>query len=555
MAFHITIRAALLLVLAPLTLQGQVIETEILPEPTGQRVWSLGDEPSGSPPPVHLPSAPLSYSEAVDAGDAPIGLPTNNIPMPIHVGPAPPNISPLRDATDGSSKKSTAPPVLPDDLQPIFAPATDIPLTDPDPATVFPADIVSQEVPCDCDDDCKCETLTESPALNLFRGASGQSYPTASITGFFHLDSAWFDQDSLNRATLGDINDGLGFRRARLAAVGNVSQDIQFVLEFDFAQSQARFVDVWVQANKTRFGNVRIGRFRQPFGLSELTSVRELPFLERPLTFTQSPFRQTGVMLFDTNADETGTWAVSGYRFLSDNFGNVFADSGGYGMATRLTRIVSGSRDDRLLHLGAGYSYNDPGRGVVQLVSTNEVFVAQNPNLGPAGLSVLPIEGVTPFVNTGELSANNVQFLNFELAASLGRLALQGEARFVKVDLTNGPSAVFPGAYAQVRYMLTGETIPYNKKNGVFGRIVPDNPWSANGDGNGAWELVGRVSHIDLNDEGITGRRLTDLTAGCNWYLNRYMKIQFNYIHSRLDDVSLGRSNANTFAVRAQLDF
>ena len=64
-------------------------------------------------------------------------------------------------------------------------------------------------------------------------------------------------------------------------------------------------------------------------------------------------------MLFDTRPDELGTWAISGYRFLSDNFGNVFADSGGYGMVARLTAIPFEFGENRLLHLGADYSYND----------------------------------------------------------------------------------------------------------------------------------------------------------------------------------------------------
>ena len=384
-------------------------------------------------------------------------------------------------------------------------------------------------------------------------------YPSVNVSGFFHLDSAWFSQDELNRTVLGDINDGLGFRRARLAATGNVAENVSYNFEFDIAQSQARFVDVWLQANNTRLGNMRIGRFRQPFGMSELTSVRELPFLERPVTFTQSPFRQTGVMLFGNQPNDSGTYAISGYRFLSDNFGNVFSDTGGYGLASRLSRIALEWGDNRLLHLGVDYSYNDPGRGVVQLVSTNEVFVGQNPNLGPAGLSVLPLEGVTPFVNTGELAADNIQLFNAELALALGRMSIQSEARWARVDQPNAGAAVFPGAYAQVRYMLTGETIPYSKKNGVFGRVVPLNDWnparSSGTSGIGAWELTGRVSHIDLNDEGVNGRRLTDFTVGCNWYWNQYTKLQFNYINSRLDDNSFGLSHANTFAARAQLDF
>ncbi len=377
--------------------------------------------------------------------------------------------------------------------------------------------------------------------------------PTVKITGFFQLDAAYYSQDQTNRLTLGDIDDGLGFRRARLAAKGNVTEGMSYILEFDIAQSQARFVDVWMQANQTRFGNVRIGRFRQPFGMSELSSVRELPFLERPLTFTQSPFRQTGVMFFDHSVDERRTWAVSGYRFLSDNFGNVFADSGGYGMASRLTTVVA-EWENGLWHAGVDYSYNNPGRGLVQLVSTNELFVGQNPNLGPTGLSVLPIVGVPPFVNTGPIAADTAQFFNVESALALGRMAIQSEARWVGVSQPSGGTASFPGAYVSVRYMLTRESIPYNKQVGVFGRVKPNCNFDKCS-GTGAWELLGRISHINLNDTGINGRRLTDYTLGCNWYWNANTKLQFNWIHSDLSDPTIGSSIANAFAVRAQLDF
>ena len=288
--------------------------------------------------------------------------------------------------------------------------------------------------------------------------------------------------------------------------------------------------------------------------MSELTSVRELPFLERPITFTQSPFRQTGLSLSDTTANEQGTWAIAGYRFVSDNFGNVFSDSGGYGLTTRLTRVAAEWAENRLFHIGADYSFNNPGGGVVQLVSTNEVFVGQNPNLGPAGLSVLPIVGVPPFVNTGLLATENLQLFNVEGALALGRLAIQSEVRWAQIETTAGTTATLPGAYAQFRYTLTGETIPYNKSNGVFGRITPLNNFGKTG-GLGALELLGRVSHLDLNDAGIGGGRLTNFTVGCNWYWNRFTKLQFNWIRSLLDNPTFGDSNTSTFALRAQIDF
>lgn len=381
--------------------------------------------------------------------------------------------------------------------------------------------------------------------------------PDVRLTGFFHLDMGVFNQDSVNRTTLGDIEDGLGFRRARIAAAGKVSDRTSFIIEFDFAQSQPRFVDVWMQFADTPIGQVRIGRYRQPFGMAELTSIRELPFLERPTAFALSPFRQTGMMAFDSALDERLTWAISGYRYLSDNFGNVYADTGGYGMATRLTYLPIDDGGHRLVHLGVDYSYNDPGRGQVQYVSTNEIVVTQNPNLGPSGLSVLPLVGVPPFVNTGAMSVERTNLFNVEGALQLGRLIIQSEARWARVSLANGTTQTFPAAYAHVRYVLTGEAVPYNRATGVFQRVDPLAPVDVTCGQWGAWEVMGRVSYIDLNGTGLPGpgRRLTNTVVGLNWYINHYTRFSLNYIHSDLADPSNGDSNADVLAVRGQIDF
>lgn len=416
--------------------------------------------------------------------------------------------------------------------------------------TLYPASLGGHMTEClNCKHplgDCKCSA-----------GKEGSGFPTVRVTGFFHLDAGFYKQDAVNLATLGDIEDGVGFRRARLAATGNVSEHTSNIMEFDFAQAQARFVDVWMQFNDTPLGNVRVGRYRQPFGMSELTSVRELPFLERPLLFALSPFRQTGVMLFDTALDERMTWAVSGYRYLSDNFGNVYADSGGYGMSSRLTLLPVDFGDERVVHLGVDYSYNDPGRDEVFYATPNEFFVGQNPSLGLGGLSVLPIIGSPTFVNTGLMPTARTNLFNVEGAVSMGRLLLQSEARWAVVDLTDGTQNTFLGAYAHLRYMLTGETIPYNRQAGSFGRVNPFQPVDIACGYWGAWELAARVSYLDLNGNNLPGpgRRLTDFTLGLNWYLSDHVKFQLNWIHADLNDPTLGDSKADTYAMLGQIDF
>ena len=119
-----------------------------------------------------------------------------------------------------------------------------------------------------------------------------------------------------------------------------------------------------------------------------------------------------------------------------------------------------------------------------------------------------------------------------------------------------GASAVtFPGAYAQARYVLTGEKLPYKKQQGVFGRIVPNENFKCNGSP-GAWELAARWSYVDFNDPLLDpGRRMENVTLGVNWYLNGYTKFQFNYIRSALNDPVQHDSLAHIVALLAQIDF
>ncbi len=240
----------------------------------------------------------------------------------------------------------------------------------------------------------------------------------------------------------------------------------------DATQTQPRFIDAWMQLDETPVGNVRVGRFRQPFGLTDSTGARELPFLERPTLRTLSPFRQTGIMFSDTALGEQLTWAASGYRYNTDTFGNVVGHNGGYGMATRITGLPFDCGDQQLVHLGIGYSFNDPARDVVQLASTNEFLIGQNPNLGQDSFSTLPVVGVPAFVSTGIVPTNHLSIITTEAAWSSGRNTVESESRWATLETTTG----------------------------------------------------------------IT-------------------KFQFNWIHSNLDDPTLGGSNANAFAFRAHLDF
>jgi phosphate-selective porin OprO/OprP len=118
------------------------------------------------------------------------------------------------------------------------------------------------------------------------------------------------------------------------------------------------------------------------------------------------------------------------------------------------------------------------------------------------------------------------------------------------------------GWYVEVLYFLTGENRVYDTKLPRFGRVVPnENYFFVPGEhgpilGRGAWQVGARYSTIDLNDAGINGGELDDVTLGLNWFLNPNLKLQWNYSVAWRDaagDTSDG--DVHGFGMRVAFDF
>jgi phosphate-selective porin OprO/OprP len=175
----------------------------------------------------------------------------------------------------------------------------------------------------------------------------------------------------------------------------------------------------------------------------------------------------------------------------------------------------------------------------------------------------------TTLVSTGAIAGvSGAQVYSAEVAGTYGPLFFQGEYFWYNVDrsaFTPLPSLKFQGGYAEAAYVLTGESRPYNPGSASYGGIAPANPFSLSG-GWGAWEIAGRYSTIDLNDQiatasGVAGGRQTIYTLALNWYLNRNVRLMFDYLHgdvakqvSPTNFADTG-SKFNAFAMRTQVAF
>jgi phosphate-selective porin OprO/OprP len=125
------------------------------------------------------------------------------------------------------------------------------------------------------------------------------------------------------------------------------------------------------------------------------------------------------------------------------------------------------------------------------------------------------------------------------------------------------------GGYVQASWVVTGETRAYNSGLAAYRGIVPPNPVtpsSLGSSGWGAWEVTGRYSVIDLNDQlgsssGASGGKQTVYTAGLNWYVNRNVRFMVNYLHGIIDkqnsatDTSDVGAKFDAVAMRTQIAF
>lgn len=398
-------------------------------------------------------------------------------------------------------------------------------------------------------------------------------FPTLKVNGVFQVDGGLFDQDDASRAAFGDIQDGVDFRRARLAASGNVSEQISYFMQMDFAFfGRPTFTDLWIQANEVPvFGNIRIGQWKQPFSLEVVSSFRYTTFMERSVIFQPfTPFRHIGIGCFDWSEDLNTTWAASLIRTGQDQSGGSISDDGGNGVVGRLTHLPywdDTSAGRSYLHLGGAYYLNAPPNDATRYRSIPEFFVGEQSGAAPIGTSGQaipgPLNGTPFFVDTGNLAVELVNTFGSELLWVHGPLSVQSEAVVAIVDRSGNQSTLaLPGGYFQVGYFLTGEHRPYDRKAGAIDRVKPfeDFFWVRTCDGQsayglGAWEVAARVSYIDLNDDNVRGGQMTDLTLGVNWFWNPYTKLVANYIHSFTDNPTFGDTNTDIYAVRAQIDF
>ncbi|MCC6696011.1 MAG: hypothetical protein IT365_10320, partial [Candidatus Hydrogenedentes bacterium] len=382
------------------------------------------------------------------------------------------------------------------------------------------------------------------------------------IRGRLGYDFAWFDQDEALKQAIGDEQDGTGFRFARIRLQGKFWEDFSSDLEFDFAgeggEDTPKFRDAYLQYDAIHYGgdrymSFRVGHFREPFSLEELTAVTNRTFVERSLANVFVPSRNAGVQLSDALLGEPKkerlTWAIGAFKETDDwPSANDSDEDQGYQITGRVTGLPwYEDEGEKLLHLGAAYSVRNPDGARVNYGVRPETRLALFRYIDP--------DALPQSFRLRDARADDVNLLGLEAATVLGPFSLQSEYIRSDYDSTFAGDLTFDGYYVQGSYFLTGEHRPYRNESGIFDRVVPEHNFNLRKrDGWGAWEVTARYSSVDLTDKPIWGGEQTAYTLGLNWYLNPNVRITWNYIHNEVEQERFD-GDFDVFQTRFQFEF
>ncbi len=347
------------------------------------------------------------------------------------------------------------------------------------------------------------------PAPEPARKADAWELKSGDVTMKFGV-VAQFDTRVFSHGSPGD--SGFTWRRVRPDIHGQLPNNLTYRVQGDFAGSNAKLVEGWLDWQSCKWSSLRFGQFKEPFSLEAMQIVGNLDFLERSMIVTAfAPLFDTGAALSANLLDGRLSSQVGVFNGRGANIENNNDDMD---VAGRLVfqalehvfigaSITHGEQDEDLKDI----SYRSAGR--------------------------VPFFKYAPEAKTdGNRDRYGADVEWYCGPASVKAEWLKSRQENVFIGTTND-TASFDGYYVMGSYMLTGEDKLRNRamtdvstRNGTFG----------------AWEAVLRFDEFNANsslfDTGLaTGAdRAQAATVGLNWYPNANVRVMGNVVHVKYSD-------------------
>ena len=309
-------------------------------------------------------------------------------------------------------------------------------------------------------------------------------------------------------------------RRARVGIEGRFLRNFEFQLERELSPTSHPWRDAYVNWRRLRKAQVQAGKFMAPFSMDQLTGSGHLDFVNRSLVASYlAPGRETGVVVHGRLAGKNVSYQAGLFRQDGENARNKERQgAGGKMFVARVT-----GKPGKFL----------PLPGILRSLEVGGASAASVVPEGPNGLR-------------GQGTVENTFFRRLDVSG--GRRRLGAEFRWQPAPFT------LKGEFITVSEERRGQGLGGEDLSSAISRgWYLSGVWAAfrnrNSERN-VLELAGRSEQIRFGSALHPGRPTRSPRAsnvlgnsdrvwsfGLNWTPNRYVRLQFNGIHERFEDI------------------
>ncbi len=394
-----------------------------------------------------------------------------------------------------------------------------------------------------------------------------------SLTGRMHLDYRYSDAFNGGRGDDRDtqsLSDQFELRRARLGVKGKFANDFKYEIVGNLpgtATIDVAYLD-WAKYDAFQ---IRTGKFKQPFGLEQLTSSNNIALMERSYVDQTVPAKKLGLQVMgspkagytyalstfqphDTELNISGGDRASGAARGTINFAEIMGNKEAimhlglagldenYALGTASSSQTSADSDG--ISRGTVLSFRSAGRGL------------NNSFRGQVGGENCSVTSGSAWACPSEFSASvRHKAYGLEGIFATGPFKLVGEYSQGDYKSSQAANTVqFDTAtyYVEAGWFVTGEKYASSYKNGVFSSFKPNNDFDIDKGNWGAVELLFRAEGYDVDNISAVGNSRVQgsvnggsktsteagaktYTGGVRWILNPNVVIKANYSHTKFD--------------------
>ena len=279
------------------------------------------------------------------------------------------------------------------------------------------------------------------------------------------------------------------------------------------------------------WGHLFVGRTKEGFSLNKVMNGYAGWTMERQMAIDVIPILADGIKWLGYLPKQKIIWNIGGYTDLlskEQSFSTYH-----WQVAARVAWLpINSPAERKLVHLGINLRYGEPEDGQMRLRS--------RPEANPAPY----------FIDTKTVPSNHSTHYGYEAYYTSGPLMLGSEYYFHKFNSPSTGNSLFHGGEVVLSYIFTGQSRPYTTVGGIYAFVPVTKPVFKGGWG--TWEGVLRYSQLDLDDGTIKGGKFWRLTPMVNWYMNRFIRMEFAYGYGVLDRYNL-KGATQFFQSRLQL--